>query len=170
MEREQIKTLLEKYWEGETTLQEEEVLKHYFARSDVPEELRQEASFFQYLDLQKDKVALEDDEILDMLRNEPQQKKNNHFRLYIENMAKVAAAILIVAVAVFFVHEDYKSRKEQMDPVLSDTFEDPQKAFEETKKALMLVSRQFNKGHKHAAKIGAFDDATDKIQDLEREL
>ncbi|MGK7390535.1 MAG: hypothetical protein ACNS60_09290 [Candidatus Cyclobacteriaceae bacterium M2_1C_046] len=170
MEREQIKELLEKYWEGETNLEEEKALKQYFARPDVPEDLRQEGAFFQYLGLQEDWVGLEDEEILEILRNEPQQKNNKQFRLYIENFAKVAAAILIVAVAVFFIREDYESRKEQMDPVLSDTFEDPQKAFEETKKALMLVSRQFNKGHKHAAKIGAFDDATDKVQDLDREL
>lgn len=169
MEREQIKKLLEKYWEGETSLEEEKELKQYFARPDVPEDLQQEGSFFRYLNQQHDNISLEDEEILELLRNEP-QKNDNQIRLYIEKMVKVAAVILIVAVAIFFIREDYELKKEKMDPVISDTFEDPQKAFEETKKALMLVSRQFNKGQKHAAKLGAFDEATDKVQDLEREL
>ena len=165
MEREQIKALLERYWEGETSLEEEKKLKQFFARPDVPEEWKQEAGFFQYLNAQKEKVALEDEEIIEMLEREP-KKKDNQIRLYIENLAKIAAVILIVAVAVFFVREDYESKKEQLDPMISDTYEDPQKAFEETKKALMLVSRQFNKGQKHASKLGAFEEATEKVENL----
>lgn len=42
-----IEALLDRYWEGETTLEEERSLKAYFASSDVDERLRAVAPFFQ---------------------------------------------------------------------------------------------------------------------------
>lgn len=42
-----IQALLEKYWEGETTLEEERQLKGYFASDSVDAQLQQYASMFQ---------------------------------------------------------------------------------------------------------------------------
>jgi len=44
---EHIEALLEKYWEGDTTLEEERMLKTYFASSEVADGLRQYAPLFQ---------------------------------------------------------------------------------------------------------------------------
>jgi hypothetical protein len=44
-----IEALLDRYWEGETTLEEERALKAYFASGDVDERLRAVAPFFQAL-------------------------------------------------------------------------------------------------------------------------
>jgi hypothetical protein len=44
-----VQTLLEKYWEGETTLEEERQIKGYFAAGNVDERLRQYAPLFQAL-------------------------------------------------------------------------------------------------------------------------
>ncbi|MBK8428400.1 MAG: hypothetical protein IPL27_21650 [Lewinellaceae bacterium] len=44
---EHIEALLEKYWEGDTTLEEERLLKTYFASSEVADSLRQYAPLFQ---------------------------------------------------------------------------------------------------------------------------
>ena len=35
-----IEQLLERYWEGETTLQEESILRTFFSQTDIPEHLR----------------------------------------------------------------------------------------------------------------------------------
>lgn len=43
----QIEALLEKYWEGDTTLEEERLLKTYFASGEVDAGLRQFAPLFQ---------------------------------------------------------------------------------------------------------------------------
>lgn len=43
----QIESLLEKYWEGETSLEEERLLKAYFASGEVDAALRQFAPMFQ---------------------------------------------------------------------------------------------------------------------------
>jgi hypothetical protein len=44
-----IEVLLEKYWEGDTTLEEERLLKTYFASNEVAENLRLYAPLFQVL-------------------------------------------------------------------------------------------------------------------------
>lgn len=168
MESERITALLERYWQGETTLEEEKELKLFFTGEDVPEELQKEGAFFNYLNAQHQKTAPDDEEIIAMISKlQPEApKKEKHVNMWLLNAGKAAAVILIISVAAFFIRQDYESRKEQMDPVLADTFEDPQKAFEETKKALMLVSQQFGKGKKHAQKLKALDDATETVQEL----
>jgi len=45
----QIRELLDRYWEGETTVEEERRLREFFAREPVPESLRQEARLFRAL-------------------------------------------------------------------------------------------------------------------------
>jgi hypothetical protein len=44
-----ISDLLNRYWEGETTLEEERWLKDFFATQPVPEQYRQEAALFRAL-------------------------------------------------------------------------------------------------------------------------
>lgn len=168
MEREHIAALLEKYWNGETSLEEEKIIKDYFSTDDVPEEWQQEAGFFKFLDHQQERVTLKDEEILAHLEavKPARHRQTGAIRLWMQNAGKAAAVVAIIAVAALFVREDYMSKKEQMDPVISDTFEDPQKAFEETKKALLLVSQQFGKGKKHAQKLKVLDEAAQEVQEL----
>ena len=48
MDYNNIKQILEKYWEGETSLQEENLLHEYFNSDDVVEELKDVQPMFQY--------------------------------------------------------------------------------------------------------------------------
>ena len=43
-----IEQLLERYWQGETNLDEEQILKSFFCQEEVPEHLREYAEFFAY--------------------------------------------------------------------------------------------------------------------------
>jgi hypothetical protein len=52
---------------------------------------------------------------------------------------------------------------------LVDTYDDPKKAFEETKKALQLISKNFGKAQKASANINLINEATDKLQAKEDE-
>ena len=40
MDYKYIEQLLERYWQGETTLQEESILRSFFSQQDIPEQLR----------------------------------------------------------------------------------------------------------------------------------
>lgn len=59
MDYKYIKQLLERYWECETTLQEEAILRSFFSQEDVPAEFQQYKALFTY-ELQKEEVLGED--------------------------------------------------------------------------------------------------------------
>lgn len=48
MNTEKIKQLIEKFYEGQTSLEEEQQLHEYFQREEIPDELQSEAAYFQY--------------------------------------------------------------------------------------------------------------------------
>jgi hypothetical protein len=53
MTKELVKNLLEKYWEGETSLEEERMLKSYFSSGNVDEQLRPYSPLFQAMMAEK---------------------------------------------------------------------------------------------------------------------
>ena len=53
MDYKYIEQLLERYWEGETTLQEESILRTFFSQPDIPENLRKLQPLF-VCELQKE--------------------------------------------------------------------------------------------------------------------
>lgn len=48
MDYKYIQQILERYWEGRTSLEEENILRTFFSQIDVPEELKQYRSLFLY--------------------------------------------------------------------------------------------------------------------------
>ena len=74
MDYKYIEQLLERYWQGETTLQEESILRSFFSQTDIPAELRKYQPLFTCgLD-----EALDDDfdaRILKSIGEEPKAKE-----------------------------------------------------------------------------------------------
>lgn len=174
MDLDRIEQLLERYWECETTLEEEKELKKFFNSDKVPPKWQSVAPLFQYYEEEKKNGGLDglfDEKVLAQIQaQEPSggsgAGKGNVVRLFY-NIGRVAAVGLILITAGYFVREEYINKKDTMDPYLADTFEDPKVAYEETKKALMMISRNFNKGRKEVQKVGVFNEAQEKIKDTE---
>ena len=76
-------------------------------------------------------------------------------------VARIAAGLLVVVAATFFIRQEIKKAYPDEQ---EDTYTDPKVAFEETKKALMMISKSFNKAQKEASKINVFNEATEAIQ------
>lgn len=138
----QINTLLAKYWDGETTLEEERMLKDYFNSGAVDPRLQHEAAWFQGLRAEQ-QVRM------------PAKEVKLHAPWYRGGYRWAAAAVLalFVAIAVVWRVQDYRAEQEAIalqQKLEQDTYEDPQKAAEEIKAALALVSRKLNKGKKTA--------------------
>ena len=74
MDYKYIEQLLERYWQGETTLQEENILRSFFSQQDIPEHLQKYKALFTY----EKEEPLGDDfdtRILEMIgENEPEAK------------------------------------------------------------------------------------------------
>ena len=74
MDYKYIEQLLERYWQCETTLQEESILRTFFSQEDVPASLKQYKALFE---LQQEKPELGDDfdaRMLAMIGEEEQPK------------------------------------------------------------------------------------------------
>ncbi|UII23596.1 hypothetical protein [Fulvivirga ligni] len=169
MDLDRIEQLLEKYWECETSGEEEQELKEFFNNNEVPEHLKSVAPLFTYFSKEEAVGDLGDDfdnNIIERLQTEKAPKKGKVVSL-IFNAMKVAAVGVILITAGYFMKQEYIDKKDSIDPYMTGTFEDPEKAFEETKKALMLLSKNMNVGKKQVQKVGVFHEAQEKIKETE---
>lgn len=167
MDSERIKKLLDRYWECETTLEEEKELREYFASDQVDDQFKDVAPLFQFYKNEKHTTTLDgmfDQDVLNQIEAEsaPEPKKGKLVVMF-ANISKVAAVALIVVTAGYFIKQEMA--KEEVKPYLTDTFDDPQQAFEETKKALQMISKNFNKGRKQAQKVSTFNEAQEQVKE-----
>lgn len=151
--------LLEKYWNCETSLEEEQQLREYF-KGEVPSSLNETAEFFRYLDEQRSQsvtIGFDEQVRKKISAHQPLGKSVKMF----SNYARIAAGILVVVAAGYFVRQEVRKA---YPPEAEDTYSDPRVALEETKKALMMISNSFNKAKQEAGKIKMFNEAEQKIQ------
>ena len=160
MDSDRLDELLQKYWNTETSLEEEQQLLEFFAREPVPENLKETAALFRYFERQK-KIEVGD---LSFDKNlKKKLEKGKVISISFPQIARIAAGLLVVVAATFFVRQEI--RKAYPDEP-EDTYSDPKVAFEETKKALMMISKSFNQAQKEASRINVFNEATEKVQNL----
>lgn len=158
MDYNQLEALIKKYWDCETSLEEEERLREWFRTHEVPERFRETAKLFSYFDEQKQKATGEhfDKQLVKKL-NAPKGKTVS----LLQTSLRIAAGIAVVAAAIFFVQQEIQDKPDMA------AIEDPQKAFEETKKALMMISKGFNSAEEQAKKINVLNEAEDKVKGTE---
>ncbi len=155
-----IEELLQKYWNCETTLEEEKLLHEYFRGSNIPEQAKETAALFHYFDANKKKslndLAFED-KVLQKV-NTPKQGKL--VKLFYNSM-RIAAGLVVVILATWFIRDELRKTTPQE---IVDTYDDPKLAFEETKKALLMISKSFGTAEEQAKKINLFNEAQEEIQ------
>ena len=169
MDSKHIEHLLEKYWACETSLEEEVELKDFFNKEDIPEHLLTHAPLFKYLKEESEYPSLGeafDEEMLKALdKNEGKQVV---MKAWYEPYLKVAAVLTFLVIASFALTKFLNQQEEPMH--LADTYESPEDAFEETKKALLLISKNIGKGRVQTQKIANFHQAEEKIKNNNTEL
>jgi hypothetical protein len=160
MDSNEVKELLEKYWNCETSLEEEQKLYSFF-RGNVPAEMNETAELFRYFELQR-RTKIEGSGFAEEVKRKIKEHRpaGRSVKMFF-NYARIAAGIAVVAGAGFFIREEVRKA---YPAETEDTFSDPRMALEETKKALMMISNSFNRAHKEAGKIELFNEAEQKIQ------
>jgi len=163
MDSKEIGLLLEKYWNCETSLEEEKVLRNYFNGPDVPEQLKDAADLFRFFESER-KRSLEENFDHDVMKSVKKSERSTKVVSMVRwvQIARIAAGVFVVVVAGYFVRNEIMKSKQQQAQVV-DTFDDPKDALEETKKALMLISKSFGKAKEGAGKINLFNEAEEKI-------
>jgi RNA-splicing ligase RtcB len=156
----EIGQLLEKYWNCETSLEEEQLLRSYFNGPDVPEQLKDAAELFRFFEAERIRSLEEnfDSEVMRKVKTERTGKVVSMVRW--AQVARIAAGVLVMVAATYFVrNEVIKSNPGTIPGEITD----PQQALEETKKALMMISKSFGKAKEGAGKINMFNEAEQKI-------
>ncbi|MBS1558999.1 MAG: hypothetical protein JST69_09770 [Bacteroidetes bacterium] len=162
MDSERIETLLEKYWNAETSLDEENELHLFFQAHPASEKWNEAAALFRYLSNEKNKTI--PDPFFDQAVTKQIGQRHKGKTIRMRNgfqIMRIAAGILVMVAAVYLIGMEVRKTSPQER---ADTETDPQLAFEETKKALLMISRNFNKAQQEVGKINLLNEAEQKIR------
>ena len=143
MELANIKKTLEKYFEGNTSLEEEKALQKYFTQAHIPAELKAYQSLFQYFETNANERFNIDTLVLPIT---PKKSKLVVMRWF------AAAASVVLLVGIYF---------QQSQPNYSKT--EQMAAYMEYKKAMYLLSGEINKGVAQIAVIDTYEQTKNKI-------
>lgn len=135
-----IELLLEKYFEGETFLQEEKELQEYFNSENVDASLEKYRPMFSYFQ----KAGLEE-----FKQKESPVKVSKKRKLFWK--IGIAATFL----SIFFGVSYYLKQQQEAEV-----------AFEQVKEALQMISFNYNKGTKKIEYLKDFETTTNKIINL----
>lgn len=144
MELDRIEIILERYFEGKTTIAEEEELKAYFSSSDVAQHLEQYKPLFRYFSEAKEQR-------LHQVVPLPSKKR------YVAWLSIAASAVILLGVGTF-TYFNYDTANDDLG-----TYDDPHQALIETQKALSLLSNNVNKGVESVQYIQEYENAKDKV-------
>ncbi|RZJ34177.1 MAG: hypothetical protein EOO51_10880 [Flavobacterium sp.] len=142
MESHKIENLLEKYFQGETGISEENELRAYFSGSDVAQHLMQYKPIFCYFS---------EAATLKSAVKVPLQSEKRH----VQWLSIAASVVVLLGVGCFA----YFNRQ----PQDLGTYQDPERAFRETQKALSLLSGNVNKGLESVKYVEEYESAKNRI-------
>ncbi len=159
----EIEKSLEKYFNGESSLAEEETLMEFFSGEDVPEHLRSIAPQFRYYQAQQ-QIKIQDAEFDEKVLERIDKDRILIFpagkRSKVLWIAGAAASILIL-VAVFMKLSVYSDK-------IMDTYSDPAIAYQEARKIVLFVSGKYAKGTEPLSQIAKFDEGMKDMKPLSR--
>ncbi|MBN1791863.1 MAG: hypothetical protein JW830_15290 [Bacteroidales bacterium] len=165
MDINQVKLLLTKYFDGETTLEEERMLQGYFSdETEIPDELITYRQQFMLLsssartEYDTGKLDLRISEMIDNLDAAmPEQGRSKALFRYLA----AASIILMLGVSGILI---YQARSN----AVRDTYSDPQIAYQEAQRALMYVSQKMNKGIDPLSNVSKINAGTEQLKVLQK--
>ena len=144
MELNRIETILEKYFQGETSVLEEKELKNYFSSSNVAQHLEQYKPLFGYFSEASEQ---------EFKQTIPLQSKKRNVKW----LSIAASVIVLLGISTFtYLYQPQKTND-------LGTYESPEAAFEATQKALSLLSKNVNVGIESVSYINEFQNSKELI-------
>lgn len=155
----EIKILLEKYYDGETSLDEERILKKYFCSDQVDEQLQEHIPAFSFLKNEKTITSSQhlEDQILEKLN----AQSTTHFyktRTFWTYFSGIAATLLFLFTFIF--ESQYNTKTDQSYSNSSFSDQETQLAYDQTKIALAYVSGKYARGTEPLEEVAKFNKST----------
>lgn len=149
MELNKIENIVEKYFQGETSIAEENELKEYFSSPNVAQHLKQYQPIFGYFSQVKEQKLTQEIPL--------QTKKRN-----VAWVSIAASVVVLLGIGTYFYLSEKKSA-----PVVAQTelgtYDDPEEALAATQKALALLSNNVNVGIESVHYIKEYEQSKNKI-------
>jgi hypothetical protein len=139
MKTQEVKQLLQAYFKGESSLEDERRLETYFQSGEVAAELAEYAEFFggiSELTNVVDDSTIEED-VMDFILENEHQEKTRYLGMW-KMVTGVAASIIIILGGFLF----YQQKQKPYD----DTFESPEQAYAYAQQALQYMSGKYKTG------------------------
>ncbi|MEZ7499936.1 hypothetical protein QO200_14450 [Flavobacterium sp. Arc3] len=144
MELNKIEILIEKYFEGQSSIVEEKELREYFASAEVAPHLKQYAPIFAYFS----QAAGQEFKQKVMELPKPQSKKRNKVWL------SIAASVVVMVGAGSYLYFDSEVSNQELG-----TYDNPEVAMKETQKALAMLSSHVNVGIESVIVLEKYEDS-----------
>ncbi len=155
MNTKHIETLIGRYFNGETNLQEEQELRTYFEQDNLPKHLSHLQAIFAVHASEAPTLSSSFD--MQLMQKIQQHEASKRKRKLISRLAiasSIAAIILLFYSVLTFL------RPAQFE----DTFNDPTMAYEQASDALLFVSGKLNQGMQPAREASAkLDKSVDEV-------
>jgi hypothetical protein len=149
----QIKQLITRYYDGQTSEAEEQRLYDYFCSPDVTNELQEERDFFRQMwgdvttpDGLEDRLSRQID-IWDKVERSAMQRTHTIRLHWIVGIA--ASFLILLSTGLYLCQRYYESDLAQQQNSIymsEETYDNPKDAYAETQRALTKFSETLNKG------------------------
>ncbi len=170
MESQEIKQLLQKYFNGESSLEEERALETYFGGGGVQEDLRHYSEFFDgkselngamndfvptpsKKELETDSAI--EEEVMNFILENEYTDKTKYWQIW-QIVTGIAAAVIIVLGGFLFYQERQKP--------FEDTFKNPDQAFVVASQTLQYVGAKYNQGLAELSNFGKIERASETMK------
>ena len=144
MELRTVEKLLQKYFEAETSIAEENILREYFASTDVAPHLEHYRPLFGYFETEANKTFEKDLPLKPRKRN-------------VIAWISVAASVVLLS-GLFFITNNQSAGADELG-----TYDDPEVAFRETQKALNMLSNTVNVGVSGVEYLNEYEQSKQKV-------
>ncbi len=167
MNSQEIEKILLKYYNGESSLEEEAMLRDYFTHNEVPNGMAAIRDQLLYMQSQKEIKAGKDFD-REFTNKIESTRVISLFRTRRSKIFAISglAASVILMIALYIQFNTFTQKME-------DTYSDPKVAYAEARRILTFVSGQFNRGTKEVENVSKFQDGMkdiDKVSKLDAQM
>ncbi len=150
--------LLDKYWEGNTSLKEEQELRDYFSSNDIADEHKIYSDLFITYKVENEQEGLNFDAFAKVKQNNGPENQLQSKTW--KGLAIAAGFSLLIAVGAGYFQKP--------TPPDLGTYDTPEQAYAATVEALELVSLKFNNGRNNLVPAAQVNKKTTQIFKLNR--
>jgi len=157
MKTKEVKDLLQRYFDGETSLEEERILETYFQSGNVADELKQYTAFFGGISELAEvpgEANIEEDVMDHILENEHEEKSK--YRYLWRAVTGIAASVILVLGGFLLWEQQQKPYK--------DTFENPEIAYAYAQQTMEYVAVKYTKGVEELSNFDKLETATKPLE------